>query len=215
MVQALLEGRKTQTRRTKGLEAINETPQNYKYKGVEENEDDCYRGFHLFEYINTKYPPETYHLIQCPYNVGDVFWVRETCLPLKIVDVFDNEQILYRTDPEAETFIKEIKGKWKPSIFMPKHACLTFLKIKSIKIERLQDISEADAKAEGAKDRLRHSDLKVLEGLKGWNIPSPFREHQFGFLSIWCNINGCESWLANPFVWVYEFEQIAKPSDFI
>ncbi len=213
MVQAILENRKTKTRRTKGLEFINEMPDNFRYDGIN-NEDDSYKGCYFFEYINTKYPPETYAFVDPVMNVGDVLWVRETffdCEKFKQSPLFSQEgNFIYKA---TNDFIGE--HKWKPSLFMPKEACRIFLKVKSIKVERLQDISEEDAKMEGAKSYLKVDDMKKLKGLGNWIIPRPFSMYQFGFLSIWCTINGCESWLQNPFVFVYEFERIEKPLDFI
>lgn len=194
MVLAILEGRKTQTRRKIRLPNYHPSlPEKQLNKLV-------IKDWILYDGNN-----ENIGNLKCPYNVGDVLWVRETFTewPKGSFQFF------------ASTAFGEELGKWKPSIFMPKEACRIFLKIKSIRVERLQDISEEDSKAEGAKDRLKHDDLKKLEELRGWNIPRPFENYQFGFLSLWCSINGCDNWLQNPFVWVYEFEQIEKPLDFI
>lgn len=183
MVQAILEGRKTQTRRiVKDKLLQSATP-----------EDDL--EFLLMTIIQK-------------YKVGDVLWVRETFRPI------EQEVGLPRFEYKATEEIN-LTDKWKPSLFMPKEACRIFLKIKSIRVERLQSINKNDAKAEGAKKILKYSELKVLSELEDWKIPRPFLEHQLSFLSIWCTINGTESWKANPFVWVYEFEQIEKPLDFI
>ena len=76
--------------------------------------------------------------------------------------------------------------KWKPSIFMPKEACRIFLKVTDVRVERLQSISEADARAEGV-------------------------DSVDAFFALWQKINGTESLAANPWVWVYEFEVIPKP----
>jgi hypothetical protein len=238
MVQGILEDRKTKTRRTKGLEYVNLNPNNIKFESLGTNpmnEND--KNLHAFFTIKNT---ETWMYFKCPYNVGDILWVRETFEYFESTldynsDIIKNTssiKIQFKADGKISEEISVAKSKAKkalleienskinksifhPSIFMPKQACRIFLKIKSIRVERLQDISEDDAKAEGAKNRLRHSDLKVLEGLKNWNIPSPFLEHQFGFLAIWCTINGCDNWEHNPFVWVYEFERIEKPNDFI
>jgi hypothetical protein len=202
MVQAIQQDRKKQTRRTKGLEKVNQNPDEWKYDGLRDDFDlkDVYACF--------KKDDDAPMLIKCPYNIGDALWVRETsykCLAENLKGVY-----YYKASIHSGWDFK-----WKPSIFMPKEACRIFLKIKSIRVERLQEISEEDSIAEGAKDRLKYIDLKTLEALRGWNIPRPFGNHQFGFLALWCSINGCENWLQNPFVWVYEFEQIEKPLDFI
>jgi len=209
MVQGILEGKKTQTRRTKGLEAINENPDEWKFDGIGTivSFPASKKDFKIhYCFINPKTGGK--RNIFCPYEVGDVLWVRETFRSI------EQDVGLPRFEYKATENVN-LTDKWKPSLFMPKKACRIFLKLKSIRAERLQNISEEDSIAEGAKDRLRHSDLKFLEGLGDWTIPSPFGSHQFGFLAIWCTINGCENWLKNPFVWVYEFERIEKPNDFI
>ena len=203
MVQAILEGRKTMTRRTKGLDCINprvtifEKSTGWLNQGNWIGKKQIAKNPDAFEVLN---------IIKCPYNVGDILWVRETW---QIRDLRKPNEIFYKASDDMTC------APWKPSIFMPKSACRIFLKVKSIRVERLQDVSEEDAKAEGAKDILKINELKMLKGLGDWQIPRPFLMHQFGFLSIWCKINGCENWLQNPFVFVYEFEQIEKPSDFI
>ena len=106
------------------------------------------------------------------------------------------------------------KGIWKPSIHMPKEACRLFLQIKDIRVERLQDISEEDAKAEGIKyviDKLTgYCGFDYIND--GYNLmTTPFN----GFRSLWKKINGFQSWDDNPWVWVIEFEKIEKPENFI
>lgn len=203
MVQAILEGRKTMTRRTKGLEGLNFSTDEWRYDGLSEE------GYYTMEMLKNGSPKEIYTEVVPAYNIGDVLWVRETCYPLRIVDAFDKEQILHRANLEDETFIKEIGGKWKPSIFMPKHACRIFLKVKAIRVERLQDINEEDVIAEG---------IEVLGfGFKNYDNYVPltvFDNAQSSFFSLWSKINGLKSLQKNPFVWVYEFERIEKPLDF-
>jgi hypothetical protein len=196
MVQDLLDGRKTMTRRTKGLEQINENPNQYRYDGVANDENDSYYGCHYFEYINTKYPPETYHPVEPSMCVGDVIWVRETFRPIG-------------------------QDKWKPSLFMPKQACRIFLKIKSIRAERLQHLSKADAIAEGVKKDANFGYECYLCNKQGHKAAENLCEDGFfcnpfdSFKTLWISINGQESWDLNPFVWVYKFERIDKPLDFI
>jgi hypothetical protein len=179
MVQAILEGRKTQTRRIIKDELLqNSTP-----------DDDL--EFLLLTIIYK-------------YKVGDVLWVRETFRAI------DQEVGSPRFEYKATEVINLI-DKWKPSLFMPKQACRIFLKMKSIRVERLQDISEEDAKAEG---------VDFVEGING-NLYFNYLKKEYGgnerfsFMTLWESINGDGSWNKNPFVWVYEFERIEKPLDFI
>jgi len=169
MVQAILDGTKTQTRR------IVKEPKGFIGKWLFQNVD----------YVRTR--------VKCPYGkVGDVLWVRET---------FTNSEeypfIFYKADAD------DVSIKWKPSIFMPKEACRLFLQVKNIRVERLQDISEQDAIAEGAK----HGRFYGLGQIGGST-----RE---GFFELWETINKKGSVNKNPWVWVIEFEKIEKPENFI
>lgn len=178
MVHAILEGRKTQTRRVvKDKLLQNATP-----------DDDI--EFLLLTIIYK-------------YKVGDVLWVRETFTQ------WPKGEFQYFVD----TALGNELGKWKPSIHMPKEACRIFLKIKSIRVERLQDISEEDAIAEGIVFK-NHSEAGIV--YKNYLKENAFFFYPVkSFCSLWESINGDKSWDKNPFVWVYEFEQIEKPLDFL
>ena len=90
---------------------------------------------------------------------------------------------------------------------MPKEACRIFLKVKSIRVERLQDISEQDAKAEGAPQGIYREGPNVEKGefQMEYNNHASYKD---GFRFIWQTINGRQSWIDNPWVWVIEFERI-------
>ena len=141
----------------------------------------------------------------CPYGQpGDQLWVRETwglhaygddtdwvkgsCTSLDLED----SVITYRADwgPMQESC------HWRPSIHMPRSASRLSLEITSVRVERLQDISEADARAEGA-DEAFDTD--------GGYKHHPLGNYRDGFAKLWTEINGSESWAANPWVWVVEF----------
>jgi hypothetical protein len=219
MVQALIEGRKTMTRRTKGLEKFNLSPDRFRFDGLDE-EGVSYYMEHLNE--NGK-ETENYFEIIPPYKVGDVLWVRENYYTASNWDHWKpsmlksvNVKVFFVADSPNYDIPRPLsRGKIRPCIFLPKEYSRIFLKVKAVRVERLQDISDEDAKGEGAKDSFNYDEIKMLEGLGNWNIPKPFFNHQFGFLSIWCKINGCKNWLENPFVFVYEFEIIEKPLDFL
>lgn len=117
--------------------------------------------------------PEIAHK-PCPYGVpGDTLWVRECWQKI------GNEFIYRSSVPGGHTEV----GLWKPSIHMVREACRLELKILSIKMQRLNSISEADALAEGV----------------------PGKE---AFRALWRYINGANSWDLNPYVWAIEFERI-------
>lgn len=201
MVQGLIENRKKLTRRTKGLEKVNENPNDWKFEAFGKNPDNE-KDNRLCAYFTIK-GTETWYYQICPYNVGDVFWVRETSHEIVDSETLKFISYGYKAD-------NDYKGaKWTPSIFMPKEACRIFLKLKKIKVERLQDISEEDAKAEGV--------IAVRPGLwKNYLVSESYWTSPiYSFETLWISINGKESMNQNPFVWVYEFEQIEKPLDFI
>ena len=109
---------------------------------------------------------------------------------------------------DNKTILRPKEIKWRPSIHMPRWASRITLEITGVRVERLQDISEADARAEGATpipDPCDHTRLACADiGCAG---PRPYTE---GFRSLWQSINGPGSWDANPWVWAVEFKRV-KP----
>lgn len=145
-------------------------------------------------------------LTNCPYGqIGDRLWVRETH------QIYSNgadaePTVLYRADGDSAK-------KWRPSIFMPRWASRLTLEITKVRIERLQDITEADAIAEGIQKRMiqvgRHSNLEPI-------YPA-FSERAGGFHSAraafefgWDEINRKRGfgWDKNPILWVIEFRRM-------
>lgn len=195
MVKAILEGIKTQTRRTKGLNQLNENQKRYHI-------DSVIDGVLFVEDLETL---ESFS-INCPFGkVGDILWVKETsCWVLLehahdlLEDPINDSQIVYKSNvhPDWMEYAKEKYGyKWKPSIFMPKNAARIFLEITNIRIERLANISEEDAVAEGCFQYEKETDWLTAK---------------YGFELLWKSINGIESFDSNPFVWVIEFKIIEK-----
>lgn len=175
MVRALLSGSKTQTRRI-----VKPQPENAWV-------DD---GFG--------------NPIPCPY--GDVFdrlWVKETYWR-------DDEDgaILYAANPVDYELVNQNKHEsglakynWKPSIFMRREYSRITLEITSVRVGRLQDISESDALAEGIElDDCGHAIRK--------DDPIAWGGAKTAYAELWESINGAGSWNANPFVWVIEFKRV-------
>lgn len=134
MVQAILDGRKSMTRRV------------IKDKDITNNFDIDVDGS-AYAYINPEtgdsYPPTAI----AKYQAGDILWVRETW------SKDENGEYVYRANygtTEDDSFPPSMY-KWKPSIHMPREAARIFLKVTNVKVERLQDIAEEDALKEGAK----------------------------------------------------------------
>ncbi len=104
---------------------------------------------------------------------------------------------------ERRTFIDPDKNPWRPSISMPRWAARTVVELVSVRVERLEDISEKDARAEGA--LAIWIDPETMDNL----IPGHY-SHREGFYDVWNNPNAKKGnpWKANPWVWVPEFKVI-------
>jgi hypothetical protein len=202
MVQALLDGRKTQTRRVMKFSefGISDTP-GYDWH---------------FRDKRALWQDQTHArmLSRCPYGqVGDQLWVRETFL----ADERDSTLAVMAVDgfcvgkPPTDKF-KDVGtyadvgsllqvGFWakKPSIHMPRWASRITLEITGVRLERLQDISESDAMAEGI--------IKDADGGYASDKHSMhYSDHPIeSYAALWESINGADSWELNPWVWVIEF----------
>lgn len=199
MVEAILDGRKTQTRRiVKQLE--NETNNNTSYRLA--NIIDRF-SLESIPQIVEAHKPDEWHSkypnpnpIICKYGQeGDILWVRETWATGK--HGTDGTEYLYKAGSDDY-----FQDKWKPSIHMPKEACRLRLKIKSIRIERLQEISEQDAIAEGI-ELIGNRYKQYLQTRLDKTVENPI----YSYMTLWESINGIGSWEKNLYVWVIEFER--------
>jgi len=239
MVRAILDGSKTQTRRVaKPPAKANFLPDDYWRIDVDEP--------------GTAYlDDESGRMcIVCPYGAprGEL-WVRETWA---YTDGYrdhtgrDPDCVWYRADgqarfvgtdgcsltgetwdagvSEAECQVKTFCGKWRPSIFMPRWASRITLRITDVRVQRLNEISEADAKAEGATQRgalwsMDWSRVGTLSRFAGGIYPRGHEQAlsvadvglttaRMAFANLWESINGPDSWAANPWVWCLTFERI-------
>jgi len=225
MVQAIQENRKGKTRRTKGLEKVNLNPNEWKFEAFGTNPDND-NDKNLHAYFTVK-GSETWMYVKCPYNLGNVLWVRENFYTFSDYDHIKPSnlkgfglKVFYSTDLENDYESKPLLvGKTRPNIFLPKEYARIFLKIKTIRCERLQEISEEDAKQEGIYKSIDpnfpEEELYYFYPCNDLRDESYITNPKTSFYSLWLSINGKESWDWNPFVWVYEFEQIEKPNDFI
>ncbi len=225
MVKAILECRKTQTRRVVKLNMSGRVQLSK-------------RQWHIDD-------PNA--VLGCPYGQpGDRLWVKETWAAWSSIDDREADEVLgnceslvgrgisrghisYRADPQMHA------DKWRPSIFMPRWASRVTLEITGVRVERLNDISEADAIAEGIDPLFTEEKINERPDLAEcrcqwlnylWhghfgkhgmgNTKSDRWAHQFSsytnavgsYSSLWESINGPGSWDANPFVWVIEFRGV-------
>ncbi|MBE0276065.1 ASCH domain-containing protein [Xylella fastidiosa] len=123
----------------------------------------------------------------CPFGTpGDRLWVRERYTPCEVTGI-----VCYAADALPETVTN--RRRWMSSIHMPRLASRLLLLIKNIRLEQLQDITEADAMAEGV------CDLKERSSNTCDTATSTFR-------NLWCRLHG--EWLPDTWVWVIQFERI-------
>lgn len=202
MVRAILDGRKTVTRRVAkhDVDAVSNSPYHKEHPEVSDKQ------------IISK-------LCMPPYQPGDILYVRETWEHLYELD--SNEQIIEGTGKyyyaatdtiPFDTYVDSMgithyKVPWKPSIHMPKEAARIWLKVTDVRVERLQEIDDEQAKAEGAnwkngknvgfEEKIRRSAVERFAEIWDSTIKKPDIA-QYG-------------WKANPWVWVIEFERCEKP----
>ena len=198
MVKAILEGRKTQTRRV--MRRQPDKVERFKH-GVETADTDaryvilrCYNRPKMFKKCNSGwFADASYKTPFTEFNVGDHLWVRETW---RKYDCDECPCYEYCNCPPHGTYLYyadclDDEAKWKPSIHMPRSASRILLEITNIRVERVQDISEADATAEGM---IADDDYCAEEY----------------FSILWNELNGWaeKGWNANPWVWCIEFRVI-------
>ncbi|MCQ0496704.1 hypothetical protein [Klebsiella pneumoniae] len=201
MVRAILDGRKTQTRRiikdcTVGRDQIS------KFIQIEKKFIGCY-------------PEDVPELIRecCPYGVpGDRIWVREafrvhsraTDVATLVYKASERNSWTEQTHrvPVAVCNKPATPEKWTPSLHMPRWASRILLEITDVRVERLNAISQEDAQAEGMELtgwRPTYSDPD-----SGGEVMTPYDN----FAELWSSIYGEGSWKADPWVWVIEFKRV-------
>ncbi|MGP2900547.1 hypothetical protein [Serratia ureilytica] len=208
MVRAILDGRKTQTRRlVPEWQRPKPYPENdgephYNWMAVAQS--DRRWGYGVFGETEEACAKELSTMAPCPFgNAGDRLWVRETFMDLTGTGIEATtgkfEGFAYRADTPAGSYGDEVRKeyglKWTPSLHMPRKACRILLEITAVRVERLNDISEEDAKAEGVAPS-QHI------------ITPPEALYRVGFLKLWQSIYGEESWNANPWVWAISFRRV-------
>jgi hypothetical protein len=206
MVRAILEGRKTQTRRVVKPQPPADHPfpqpcvnDGYWWNDSKDDHDDV------------SFWPTYSTCLPCPYGKpGDRLWVRETfstwhhgCQWHDCTREGRSKQSCSNLFYRSTHHFSDDDQRWVPSIFMPRWASRITLEITSVRVERLGDISGADAIAEGAERPV----LSATE-LDGIPVHPMAGSYADGFRDLWESINGPESWAANPWVWVVEFQEV-------
>lgn len=217
MIKAILEGRKTMTRRIMKIQPpVNIESTIYQFATNRTGISDKDYGKHHWLGLSSKnfcsVLDSGQPYFKCPYGkLGDMLWVRESFAVIgnEVVRDESSGAIIEETPQyvfrgEKQPHIERLY-KWKPPIYMPKAAARIWLEITGIRVERLQDISEEDAKVEGAM-------LWMYPNGKNAFGEEDFYSARTCFHSLWKSINGPESWQSNPWVWVVSFRKIEKPN---
>lgn len=221
MVRALLEGRKTQTRRVVKPQPVPSTCAGqpmWGHAGLAGN-----FGEHIFGGCAAA-------LLPCPYGApGDRLWVRETfVLEWPEMDRPESEDEYRRwlvphyaateSKPELVDQNTERPIGWRSPIHMPRWASRITLEVTEVRVQRLQDISEEDAKAEGLKGITKDGSL-VKYGLPdrdgfpgtdddGWEWQDWDKIPSRAYSRLWDSINGAGAWESNPWVWAITFKRV-------
>lgn len=211
MVQAILEGRKTVTRRV-----VKDIDDNYGYLGL--SKDEC---CHKDDNTAVFYRKTTNLNLRkkMPYRVGDILYVRETWGIQSMKNYGKRVKFLFKAEPNKklrEVALSEsryddmlkysFKNGWQPSLFMPKEAARIFLEVTNVRVERLQDITEDGARAEGCIDFYDKIGDGKFEDVLEFDLTA-----RDAFIDLWDSTLKKEQlelygWDNNPWVWVIEFK---------
>lgn len=174
MVRAILDGRKTVTRRV-----VKPQPTNPRWNNVGWLGWDDGHGYRM----------------KPPCVPGDVLWVRETWNHVK----FGTGDWHYEYRADSDKWSNGSFAQWRPSIYMPKEAARIFLRVKHVRVDRLQDMDEDAAIAEGIADSPADTDSPLMRFSELWDKTIRREDlREFGYH-------------ANPWVWVITFERCEKP----
>ncbi|EKC1487639.1 hypothetical protein ACKWWR_001723 [Pseudomonas aeruginosa] len=236
MVRAILEGRKTVTRRAvKGLQIPTEdktTPhEGLRWSAL--GQRHLRYGFNVFGSTEEECAHELARCGICPFGKsGDRLWVREAWT-IDLLAAYSTEkgydseyEVRYRADDAAReihvapgepdpylALYDSQRGDWRPSIHMPRWASRILLEITDVRVERLQDgEGETDYEsryvAEGV-NRIHHGDGEYYyHAFQNEPGPGNWCDPFDAWRELWVSINGIESWAGNPWVWVIEFKRV-------
>lgn len=185
MVRAILAGQKTQTRRPMRQQPPTEEVCFYHHPKP---------GFWLYGFERRSgHGYLTDWCIKAPHEIGQPLWVRETFGRFK-----SSGRLVYRAD---DALALGASNRWTPAIHMPMAASRIHMECTRVRCERLQDIDEADAIAEGAPGYEEGIDPPPPDSDPEWCW-----SYRASYLRLWDRINGAGSADANPFVWAFDFK---------
>lgn len=200
MVRAILDGSKTQTRRP-----------------VKVQPGDVLWGSNGLEWswLSNTDGGTPADFVRCPFGVpGDRLWVRETWAPDPRAPGVPCVAVHRATDEVALNAALAAPDRWHPSIHMPRWASRITLEVTDVRVERVQDITEEDAQAEGARRFDSVHDTNPYGLGPRWSMETPTSTAQcmgtarMAFANLWERINGTGGWSANPWVWAISFRRV-------
>ncbi len=231
MVRAILDGRKTQTRRVvkpqpPSSDAVHHaTGARYGWMScADRGEPQDHRAIGPVGVVHQLGGPT---VLRCPYGApGDLLWVRETWAGGKRADGSQSCRVAYRADGmcvrcgadgskvihgylAGDTCgIRSYRGKWRPSIHMPRWASRITLEVTGVRVERLLEITDYAIQSEGVACPSHDVDGGMCIGPRCGELRQAWRD-------MWDGINAKRghSWASNPWVWVVEFRRVAGNDD--
>jgi hypothetical protein len=224
MVQAILAGRKTQTRRIIKTIPCQCADGDWQPKEISATTQEGWQiAGHSGKWSCSCCNAEP---IKCAHPVGSLIWVRETWSP-DHEPFYPHWPIVYKADKtplpheieNGRIYSPESKEwfpfKWRPSIFMRKHHARIRLRVESVRVERLSPISDDDAISEGVeyKEGVGWRRYPYTFDQLGKESRFPCRDAKESYYTLWESINGPGSWAANPWVWAYTFTRATAPQE--
>ncbi len=184
MIRAILDGSKTQTRRL-----LKHEPQ---FGNPETGDDGFWRVYNGDVVVTQR---------KMPFVEGQQLWVRETWQTHCDQDHITPRDLPHDSAVQYPATYDHWVSKKRPGIHMPRWASRITLEVTEVRVERLQSISEEDARAEGAIRMVTDDEMKFYDDDQRGT-------HRCGFAGLWAHINGVASWEANPWVFVISFKRI-------
>ena len=212
MALAMLDDRKSQTRRLNGFDEVNRNPDAWQLVEMRQVEGAMYAMM-----FNRAAGRDL--AVKCPYGApGDLLWFKEMhrflyrdAAGLHVEYAVDEESLSWGTEYEPKEYNPWRNGKkiWRPSIFLPKDCARLWGRNKAIGAERVQEISEEDAKAEGVEWSRQFGLFRSYHSQDrgGFVFESAVRS----YISLWDSLNGKKApWDSNPWVWAIAFKRVER-----